>query len=109
MERGSGANICTKHFPKSFCAETTIGEDCYAQYARPSPLQGGETATKGQHQLDNRDVVPYNPYLLRKYGCHINVEKVCSVKSLRYIFKYTFKGCDMATFRRVGASVSKRA
>ena len=48
--------------------------------------------------------MPYNPYLLLKYGCKFNVEKLCSLKSLRYIFKYNFKGRDMATFRRFWAN-----
>ena len=101
MEVRNGQRVCTKQFPKAFSSETIIGEDCYARYARPSPENGGQTAMKGSNQIDNRDVVPYNPWLLQRYGSHINVEKVCSVKSLRYIFKYTFKGCDMATYRKV--------
>ena len=101
MELKNGARVCSKQYPKTFRDQTLIGEDCYAQYARPSRDSGGEVGRKGRFTLDNRDVVPYNPYLLQKYGCHINVEKVCSVKSLRYIFKYTFKGCDMATYKKV--------
>ncbi|DAZ98750.1 TPA: LOW QUALITY PROTEIN: hypothetical protein N0F65_003806, partial [Lagenidium giganteum] len=39
--------------------------------------------------LHNRDVVPYNPYLCRKYDCdcHINVEVCSSVKRVKYLFK----------------------
>ena len=77
-----------------------LGALIHAEYARPSPENGGQEAYKRGHKIDNRDVIPYNAYLLQKYQCHINVEKVCSVKALRYIFKYIFKGVDMATYRK---------
>lgn len=42
--------------------------------------------------MDDRRVIPYNPYLLLKYGCHINVEYVFGQKACKYIFKYLLKG-----------------
>ena len=43
-------------------------------------------------------MVPYSPYLYQKYQCDINVEKICtSVKSVKYLYKYTYKGCDRAS------------
>jgi ATP-dependent DNA helicase PIF1 len=44
--------------------------------------------------MDSRWVVPYNPYLSLKYNCHINVEHCASVKSVKYIYKYVYKGHD---------------
>ncbi|KAG5586198.1 hypothetical protein H5410_046632 [Solanum commersonii] len=35
---------------------------------------------KGQY-LDNSSVVPYNPFLLAKFNCHMNV-KICSTLKL---------------------------
>lgn len=46
--------------------------------------------------LDNRWVVPYNPYLLRMFNCHINVEVCSSIKAVKYLFKYIYKGHDRA-------------
>jgi len=90
---------CSKHYPKDFCEETHFGEDGYPQYARPN---NGRTFTKclsqsHTHVFTNHDVVPYNPYLLAKYDCHINVEISASVKAVKYIHKYVYKGHDRAT------------
>jgi hypothetical protein len=46
--------------------------------------------------LTNQNIVPYNPYLLKKFDCHINVEWCSSVNTMKYLFKYIFKGVDMA-------------
>jgi hypothetical protein len=33
---------------------------------------------------------------LRIFNCHINVEAVSSIKSVKYLFKYVYKGYDAA-------------
>ena len=86
---------CSKHYPKDFCPETCLGQDGYAEYARPN---NGRTYTNSQgHTCDNRDVIPYNPYLSARYNCHINVKICASIKAIKYIHKYIYKGHDHAT------------
>jgi hypothetical protein len=52
--------------------------------------------------LDNRWVVLYNPILLMRYNCHINVEICNSIKCAKYLYKYVFKGHD-----RVSCSIDQ--
>ena len=52
--------------------------------------------------LDNRWVVPYNPILLMRYNCHINIEVCNSIKCAKYLYKYVFKGHD-----HVSASINQ--
>jgi hypothetical protein len=56
-------------------------------------------------ELDNRWVVPYNPGLLMRYNCHINVEACSSIKAYKYLFKYVYKGHNCASFSVVDAGV----
>ena len=44
--------------------------------------------------MDNKWVVPYNPFLLLKYEGHCNVEYVNTVQSVKYLYKYVLKGPD---------------
>ena len=46
--------------------------------------------------VDNRFVIPYCPGLLRIFNYHINVEVVSSVKSVKYLYKYVYKGYNAA-------------
>lgn len=39
-------------------------------------------------------MVPYNPWLLLKYDCHINVDICSNIKSIKYLYKYVYKGPD---------------
>ena len=48
-------------------------------------------------ELDNRWVVPYNPYLSKRYNAHINVEICSSILAFKYLYKYVYKGSDRAT------------
>jgi hypothetical protein len=90
MENGR----CTKFYPKPFQEATTMDEDRYPKYYRP---QDGRVYEVGNHMIDNRWIVPFNPYLSVKFDCHINVECAASVRSIKYPFKYIHKGGDRAT------------
>jgi hypothetical protein len=86
---------CSKGFPKPFRDVTTLSENSYAVYRRRN--DGRVHTTSRGAEVDNRWVVPYNPYLLWKFRCHINVESVYSIKSVKYIYKYIYKGHDRTT------------
>ena len=70
------------------------GKDSYPNYRRRD--DGRKEKVRGC-ELDNRWVVPYNPYLLRLFNCHINVEACGSIKAVKYLFKYIYKGHDRAS------------
>lgn len=87
--------ICLKKYPKAYSAETVyVSDGGYPTYRRPD--NGIEALVRG-HRVGNEFVVAYNPYLLAKYDAHINVEVCSTVKSVKYLYKYVFKGHDMAT------------
>ena len=90
---------CTKGFPKDFVKKTIVDpENYYATYRRRSPEDGGRSVKlqKGDITVDNRWVVPYNPSMLLRYNCHINIECCASPKATKYLFKYVTKGNDRA-------------
>ena len=39
----------------------------------------------------------FNPYLPATFNCHINVEVCTAVISVKYIYKYVYKGNDSAS------------
>ena len=83
---------------KAFQEETILNSDGYPLYKRPD---NGRTIERNGVILDTRWVVPYCPYLLLKYDAHINVEACMSIKSVKYIFKYVYKGYDCANIERL--------
>lgn len=94
---------CQKRFPKPFSELTVVHEDSYPQYRRPDdgrtftvpkPAFPNETIVR-----DNSWVVPYNPYLLKRYQAHINVEVCATVQAIKYIHKYVYKGTDRTTMQ----------
>ena len=93
---------CSEGYPKQLQKETILTEDSYPQYRRRAPRDGGYTFTYNPSQrfdpiiLDNGWVVPYNAYLLFKYLAHINIELCSSLKAIKYLHNYIFKGCDKA-------------
>ena len=86
-------NECSKDYPKSFNEKTALAVNGYPLYQR---RDNGRTITVGNHEIDNRWIVPYNPYLTLKFGAHINLEACTSIKSVKYLFKYVYKGHDCA-------------
>jgi hypothetical protein len=92
---------CSKGFLKHWSSETKVTDDGYPIYrcrndgrtfVKPRPGHPGEIVV-----FDNRSVVPYNPYLLKKYKAYINVEVCATVAAIKYINKYIYKGADQTT------------
>ncbi|ETV70227.1 hypothetical protein H257_14254 [Aphanomyces astaci] len=76
---------CKKGFPQPLQATTTEGVDGYAKYRR-------DTAA-------DQYCVPHNPYLVHS---HINVEVCTSIKAVKYLYKYVYKGSDRTCLTRHG-------
>lgn len=47
--------------------------------------------------VDNQNIVPYNKYLCMRYNAHINVEVCSTIKAVKYLFKYVYKGHSCTT------------
>ena len=98
MHRGPcmiGTSKCTKNYPKPY--RESFGRDAngFPLYQR---RQNSITAQKyysgTAYTITSANVVPYNPYLLARFNCHINVERCSNIGVVKYLFKYIFKGAD---------------
>ena len=87
------------HYPKEFCSSTTQGKNSYPVYKR---RYDNEQLKVRCAYLDNQWVIPYNPYLLAKFDCHMNVEIYSTIKAVKYLYKYIYKGYDRVTSHIVG-------
>lgn len=92
MRNGS----CKDHYPRNYCNETVIAEDGYPIYKRR--FTNEQIKIRG-HMLNNTWVVPYNPYLLAMFDCHINVEVCSTIKAVKYLYKYMYKGHDKIIYK----------
>lgn len=101
---------CTKSFPKPLRPSTVVSEDAVPTYRRRSKEDGGNTYKKwinGQeYEMDNGWVVPYNATLSLKYKCHLNVEVVRSTNSVKYLYKYIYKGPDKILVKRTNDEIT---
>lgn len=79
---------CSKRYPREFINITTEDENGYPRYKRPNK----GTFIVGKYKLDNKWIVPYNAFLSTKFDCHINVEVCTTVKAVKYLYKYVYKG-----------------
>jgi len=84
---------CSKNFPNAFQNQTVSNCDGYPKYQRQN---NGRTAIVYGKMVDHSWIVPYNPYFSLKYNCYINVESCASIQSVKYSFKYVYKGHDCA-------------
>ncbi|PIA35178.1 hypothetical protein AQUCO_03600084v1 [Aquilegia coerulea] len=83
---------CKRLFPMQYSTVTVQGTDSYPIYKRPE--NGPSFINNHGIQVDNSWVVPYNAWLLKKYNCHINVEICSTIKCVKYLYKYVYKGPD---------------
>ena len=107
MQKGE----CKRNFPKAFSDFTKLENSAFPEYKRRAPEYGGVVALKYRNnqaiEVDNSWVVPYNPYLLLRYRSHINIEYCHTVSSIKYLFKYQFKGEDKVTVENEADEIQK--
>lgn len=85
---------CPKRFAINFQNEGSFNENGVPLYKRTNT---GHTFTSANNlTADNRSVVPYNGDVLKAFDCHINVVVCSSFLSVKYSFKYVYKGHDRA-------------
>jgi len=93
--------VCRNRYPAPEQTETVTGDGVHIKHRR---RRDGRTCVKRvlvgntymDWEADNSVVVPYNPWLCTKYNAHINVEIATSVQSVKYLYKYIYKGQDRA-------------
>jgi len=90
MENGK----CTKGYPKPFQAQTNMDKEGYPLYFHPDDHRSFKV---GHHDLDNRWIVPYNPFMSVTFNCHINIKCGVTFSSLKYVNKYICKGQHWTT------------
>ena len=93
---------CSKKFPKEFVKETCNASDGYPHYQHCD--NGCFVQKKGVH-VDNRYAVPYNSYVSKNMKIHINVQICSSLQSCKYLYKYVYKGLDMASVSTTAGKV----
>ena len=94
---------CKNKYPKPFFCVTSRRENSYAIYRR---CANGEKINIRKAILDSGWVVPYNPYLLANFDCHMIVEVCSTIKAIKYMCKYMYMGHDQVAFN-VNASLNK--
>ncbi len=75
---------CSKCYYWEFIIITTTNKYGYLLYRRRN----------NRTIIDNRWIVSYNLYLYQKYNCHINVKIYLSIRLIKYLYKYVYKGPD---------------
>ncbi|XP_076882159.1 uncharacterized protein LOC143530529 [Bidens hawaiensis] len=88
-------STCSKSFPKAYQESTSIDDNGYVHYKRPSD---GPTIVKAGVKVDNGFVVPYNRTLSSHFMAHINVEYCGWSMLIKYLFKYISKGVDRVRY-----------
>jgi hypothetical protein len=72
-----------------------MDKDSYQVYRR---RDDGQVVEVRNAKLDNRLLIPFNHSLLMLYNCHINVEICSSIKAVKYLYTYIYKGPDGAYY-----------
>uniref|UniRef100_A0A1I7T6R1 ATP-dependent DNA helicase n=1 Tax=Caenorhabditis tropicalis TaxID=1561998 RepID=A0A1I7T6R1_9PELO len=92
-------NKCSKGFGKPFRESTSSDNDGFALYKRSDNGRHFDYRMEGNVivKLTNQHVVPFNPWLIRKYHCHMNLEVCGAMSSVKYLYKYVYKGTTRAS------------
>ena len=94
-----------KWYPKRFNPATVVYKDGYSEYHRCNDLWIWSIRLLGPlgatFKIDNCWIILYSLYLTAKYRAYINIEVCASIKSIKYINKYIYKGNDRSTLQLI--------
>ena len=98
---------CSKHYPRDFTEEMQVQANGYPLYCRRQDgrrfARSADAVAGSRFKFDSRWVVPHNRFLCRRFKAHINVEVCASIKAIKYIHKYIYKGSDCTTVQLQGS------
>lgn len=84
--------VCVKNFLKDLRDETVASHNGYPLLRRRNRF----SASIANNSYGDEFVVPYNPHLLLRFKCHINIEIYGMISSVKYLYKYVCKDVDRA-------------
>jgi len=77
-------NTCSQRFPKISQDRTTFIQDGDPHYKRRCRF----SVKLRDREISDIWVIPYNPVLLLKFDCHLNVQVSANIKSFKRVLKY---------------------
>ncbi|XP_048497985.1 uncharacterized protein LOC125496539 [Beta vulgaris subsp. vulgaris] len=95
MKHKSSPGTCKYGYPKACREETSTHENGFPLYRRRND---SKKPIIRKFAMDNTWVIPYNPYLSALFDSHSNVEVCSTIKAVKYIYKYVYKGHDKISF-----------
>ena len=78
---------CRWRFPKAYQNHTVWSDEQLYPSVRRRAGYEYEGRTANGRLVDSRWIATYNPALLLKYDCHLNIEVCASVEAVKYIYK----------------------
>ena len=79
---------CKSNYPRPYSSQTLYT----GPNKRPVYKRTGSVVHGARPREDNCWVVPFNPVLVKKMNCHVNVEAYTPIMGIKYLFKYLHKG-----------------
>jgi len=88
---------CYRFFPKAMAQATILDDNHFPIYRRRGRfVTQVKDYNNNMRLVTDEWVVPYSPFLLLRYQCHLNVEISAHVKCFKYLYKYVLKPPDSA-------------
>lgn len=88
-----GTRTCSKGYPKPYRETTDLyHESGRVEYRRRD--DGREYVNAQGVAFRNRNLVPFNAYMSRRFGTHINIEFLNKFEGMFYMYDYIYKGQD---------------
>ena len=84
-----------------------LGENGYPRYRRRNNSIYTIKPSSG-YRYTNSDVVPFNVYLLLRFNAYINIKYYTGFNTIKYVYKYVYKGANRAIVRIASAEETTR-